>query len=294
MNGRGGATLADPLGSTRSHGRIRLRNIGIRLLARVAREGTPVEIISQHTRAPEPARNRRRATVCGMSESLPRDDGRRVRRLYPLPRFFAAMDSFYAREGHCLVPRTHIEAGYHLGASVARFRQRKRAGTLDRRRVAEIEQHYPRWVWDARAEHWQKQFLTAMDAFYAREGHARVPVRHIENGYRLGQATNNLRTRYHARRLHPERARELERRYQEWVWDDSADRWHLFLAAMDSYFARQGHAEVPRVHVENGYLLGAKVNNLRWAKKARRLNGERVHEIERRYPGWVWSKRALG
>jgi hypothetical protein len=46
LHGRGGASLADPLGSARSHGCIRIPNIGIRLLARVAREGTPVDVVA--------------------------------------------------------------------------------------------------------------------------------------------------------------------------------------------------------------------------------------------------------
>ena len=46
LHGRGGASLGDPLGSARSHGCIRLPNLAIRLLARVAREGTPVEIVN--------------------------------------------------------------------------------------------------------------------------------------------------------------------------------------------------------------------------------------------------------
>jgi lipoprotein-anchoring transpeptidase ErfK/SrfK len=45
LHGRGGESLADPLGSARSHGCIRLPNVAIRLLARVAREGTPVEVV---------------------------------------------------------------------------------------------------------------------------------------------------------------------------------------------------------------------------------------------------------
>jgi hypothetical protein len=45
LHGRAGASLADPLGSARSHGCIRISNDGIRLLARVAREGTPVTIV---------------------------------------------------------------------------------------------------------------------------------------------------------------------------------------------------------------------------------------------------------
>jgi hypothetical protein len=64
---------------------------------------------------------------------------------------------------------------YHLGASVGRIRSLKKAATLDLRRVREIEQRYPEWVWDIQADHWQQQFAAAMDAFYAREGHARVP-----------------------------------------------------------------------------------------------------------------------
>ena len=45
LHGRGAESLSDPLGSARSHGCIRIPNDGIRLLARVAREGTPVEIV---------------------------------------------------------------------------------------------------------------------------------------------------------------------------------------------------------------------------------------------------------
>jgi lipoprotein-anchoring transpeptidase ErfK/SrfK len=44
LHGRAGASLDDPLGSARSHGCIRIPNRAIRLLARLAREGTPVHI----------------------------------------------------------------------------------------------------------------------------------------------------------------------------------------------------------------------------------------------------------
>jgi hypothetical protein len=89
----------------------------------------------------------------------------------PSRRFFAAMDSFYAREGHCLVPREHVEAGYHLGFAVARYRGRKRAGRLGPNWLREIEQRYPCWVWGVRADRWQR-FLTAMDSYRAAHGGA--------------------------------------------------------------------------------------------------------------------------
>lgn len=44
LHGRGGPLLADPLGSARSHGCVRMQNRVVRWLARRARPGTPVEI----------------------------------------------------------------------------------------------------------------------------------------------------------------------------------------------------------------------------------------------------------
>jgi hypothetical protein len=45
IHGRGGASFADPLGTARSHGCIRIDNRAVRRLAAVAREGTPVRIV---------------------------------------------------------------------------------------------------------------------------------------------------------------------------------------------------------------------------------------------------------
>jgi hypothetical protein len=47
IHGRAGASLADPLGTARSHGCIRIDNAAVRRLAAVAREGTPVRIVAR-------------------------------------------------------------------------------------------------------------------------------------------------------------------------------------------------------------------------------------------------------
>jgi len=46
IHGRGGSSLADPLGSARSHGCIRVDNGAVRLLARVLAPGVPVVVAS--------------------------------------------------------------------------------------------------------------------------------------------------------------------------------------------------------------------------------------------------------
>ena len=44
IHGRGGASLADPLGTARSHGCVRIANADVAWLARTVAPGTPVRI----------------------------------------------------------------------------------------------------------------------------------------------------------------------------------------------------------------------------------------------------------
>ena len=52
IHGRSGSLLADPLGSARSHGCVRLSNSALKLLARFAKPGTPVSIASGWPKPP--------------------------------------------------------------------------------------------------------------------------------------------------------------------------------------------------------------------------------------------------
>lgn len=69
-------------------------------------------------------------------------------------------------------------------------------------------------------ERWQ-QGLTALDAFIAREGHAKVPSRHEEPvdgiGFPLGQWVAYNRRRRQLGRLHPSRVAALDER-PGWAW----------------------------------------------------------------------------
>lgn len=44
IHGRGGASFADPLGSARSHGCVRIDNAQVSYLARKLPDGTPVDL----------------------------------------------------------------------------------------------------------------------------------------------------------------------------------------------------------------------------------------------------------
>ena len=77
----------------------------------------------------------------------------------------------------------HKEDGYYLGEWV--LSQRQSRNDLTPERISRLEA-LPGWVWDLHEFQWDEGF-SALQRFTAREGHARPPYSHKEEGYsRLG------------------------------------------------------------------------------------------------------------
>ncbi len=207
----------------------------------------------------------------------------------------AALQDYVAREGHARVPRPRGEASA-LATWVNHQRVRHSAGRLDPARVAELE-GLPGWTWDPVADDWVSG-VAAVHAFVAREGHSRVPARHVEGDLRLGTWISTQRTGQHSGRLDPTRAAELEA-FPGWTWDPRTDDWVAGMAAMRVFVAREGHARVPGDHVEGDLRLGSLLHERRGdRKRARRgdrmrgrLDPAMVAELEA-LPGWSWDPLA--
>ena len=103
-------------------------------------------------------------------------------------RGFAALSTFRAREGHCYVPRHHIEGRVKLGSWVSIQRYRKELVPDERKqRLNAIG-----FVWDWRYDHWEQNFA-ALLRFKRREGHCCVPTFHNEGNVRLGYWSSTQR-----------------------------------------------------------------------------------------------------
>ena len=81
-------------------------------------------------------------------------------------------------------------------------------------RIARLEA-FLGWVWNANAFRIEQAFV-ALERFTAREGHARPPAKHIEDGFKLGQWVSAQRRSKD--RLPPERIARFEA-FPGWVWD---------------------------------------------------------------------------
>ena len=101
---------------------------------------------------------------------------------------FAALEKFKQREGHCQVPTGHMEDAFNLGNWVSTQRKaRKTMATERRKRLDTIG-----FVWDMSEVVWEEGF-TALEEFKQREGHCRVPGKHVEGAFNLGNWVNKQR-----------------------------------------------------------------------------------------------------
>lgn len=192
---------------------------------------------------------------------------------------------FAERRGHTRVPPSHLENNYPLGVWVRVRRSWHRRGLLTRDRIAALEA-VPGWAWDRREENFQEGF-TKLQVFTKREGHSRVPQRHVEDDFPIGAWVLARRQEYAAGKLSEERRRALES-LTGWTWSPQGEDFIRNLRLLRRFVNREGHSQVASTHRERGVALGKWVAHLREFYRNGRLPAERAALLAA-LPGWAWS-----
>jgi len=121
---------------------------------------------------------------------------------------FRHLEDFITREGSAAVAVPYVEDdGFRLGQWTAVQRYQHAHGKLSVERVRRLESQ-PGWAWDMVAAR-QQDAMTCLRAFVAREGHARVPVAHVEGAFPLGSWAMDRRRAYRSGKLDDQVAQEL-------------------------------------------------------------------------------------
>lgn len=233
----------------------------------------------------------------------------RARRLEALPGWSwdpqgdAWEANFTAVSAHLAQPRGDTEAGDGpaampgvLRAWVAEQRARYAEGTLDPTRRTRL-QALDGWVWSVHEDSWERHF-NALCGFVAREGHARVPTGHEENGLPLSAWVIRHRQDHKSGKVRADRAERLQQ-LPGWAWDVLAARWDAHYDALCRFASREGHARVPTGHLEAADFetptgddrplrLGQWVIAQRAQSKNGDLPAERIQRLEE-VAGWVWD-----
>jgi superfamily II DNA or RNA helicase len=202
---------------------------------------------------------------------------------------FGKLLQFHAREGHCLVPRAHIEDGFALGKWVGTKRARK--ASMSSEQIDQLNQIG--FAWNALEANWDEGFGKLLQ-FHAREGHCRVPLSHTEDGFRLGRWVSSQRGVLKKGKLCSERCEKLhalgfvrKSTRADTLKDRYQQNWDKAFSKLENFYKREGHCRVPTVHKEDGLKLGQWVRNQRANAKKGKLADERYARLNAL--GFVWD-----
>src|SRR5262245_21597524 len=169
-----------------------------------------------------------------------------------------------------------MENGFRLGGWVNKQRHNQTLSEARRQQLDELG-----FVWNTFETDWAEGFRY-LTIYKEREGHCRVPVEHMENGFRLGQWARVQRR--NADTLSAPRRQQLDE--LGFVWDPLETHWGEGLRYLTIYKGREGHCRVPRLHKENGFPLGLWVGRQRQSKDQETLPEARRQQLDEL--GFVW------
>jgi Helicase associated domain len=186
--------------------------------------------------------------------------------------------TFKSREDHCRVPIAHIEGTFKLGTWIDTQRTERDTMSAERRKRLDAIG----FVWDPLESAWEKGFAS-LTKFKAREGHCRVPQRHVEGTFRLGQWVSVQR---HGRdTMSAERRQRLDA--IGFVWDPYEGGWEEGFSALTTFKSREGHCRVPQRRLEGTFKLGQWVGVQRHGRDT--MSAERRQRLDA--IGFVWDAR---
>lgn len=168
--------------------------------------------------------------------------------------FFSTLKDFHNLHGHCRVTSGSIFNGVKLGTWVNTQRFTKAQLTPERRKRLDSLG----FNWEPTNELWEEGFRH-LQTFSAREGHCRIPVQHIENGFNLGRWAATQRSK--RKTLTQERLDRLES--LGFTWDVLANKWQERFSLLLKFKETHGHCNVPQSYTVSGIKLGFWVRVIR-------------------------------
>jgi hypothetical protein len=195
---------------------------------------------------------------------------------------FNALVSFKAREGHCIVPKGHVENGIQLGSWVRTKRDSKNKASLTTESIAKL--NVIGFVWEPNEIAWEEGF-NALASFKAREGHCIVPKGHVENGFNLVSWVRNQRTLKSNSKLSLKRINRLDE--LGFIWNTLAEKWNENFQALCLYKEQNGHCQVPISFKVNQLKLGAWVSTQRREYSSQKLSSARIEQLDAL--GFTWK-----
>jgi hypothetical protein len=134
-------------------------------------------------------------------------------------RTYTLLKQYADRHGTARVPSGYSVDGVRVESWIRTQKSARRKGKLNSERQLSLEK-LPGWTWTPSEDDWQERYALLKE-FATREGHSRVPQKHVEQGIRLGVWVSVQRRDALAGVMSQERRERLEA-LPGWAWDGRA------------------------------------------------------------------------
>lgn len=199
---------------------------------------------------------------------------------------FEALQKFIAENGHARVPAGVLIDGINLGIWISNLKSRYKAGRLSDEAISKLESSHPTWTWTLLDQVWE-EFFGQLEMFKETNGHCNVGSKGATKQQRaLYEWVNTQRKRFKQDRLPEARKARLEAIGFAF---EPIDPWVESYEVLTAYVAREGHANVPVNHIEDGYFLGRWASKMRGSYKAGELTSQQIELLEK-LPDWNWAR----
>jgi hypothetical protein len=207
--------------------------------------------------------------------------------------FYPLLVQFKEREGHCAVPLKHSESGKKIGFWLMVQKIHRKTGMISNERRHLLESLGVKWKFQVST--WDFNFLLLLQ-FRDREGHVRIPVRHVEDGQRLGVWVRMHRDHRNSGTLCPEK----ERRLNEigFIWKAHDGKYDTMCRALAQFKEREGHCGVSETHIEHldggvKLKLGTWLVNQRLYRARGILDAKKMERLDRMGIQWNTNRQEV-
>lgn len=192
---------------------------------------------------------------------------------------YNALKELTLRTGTARLAIDHMEGDLPLGRWAVTQRSWRGSGRLPEWKVCLLER-LPGWTWSLREDKFASDLVRLRECAVI-GGTTRLPAAHP-----LRALVNSYRTSYATGYLTPEKIAALEA-LPGWIWNTHEAAFRDKVDALAAFSSREGHINVPTVHVESGENLS------RWLARLRRIRHElldwQVAALETQVPYWTWE-----
>ena len=201
-------------------------------------------------------------------------------------RNFQAFQKFIKENGHARVAYDVVVDDLKIGVWVSNLKSRYKAGRLSEVQIKRVESAHPSWTWTLLDQQWEEFFQLLVD-YKEKNGNCNVGSKGLtKEAKALYEWVNTQRRRFKVDKLPEARKARLEAIGFSF---EPIDPWLESYEILLAYVAREGSANIPVNHVEDGYFLGRWASKMRGSYKAKELTAQQIELLEK-LPDWNWLR----